>query len=166
MEAAVKILLIGASGTLGQKVDSTLSDSSHQVVRIGRKGGDVLADFADPKGMAAIYEKLKPFDAVAIAAGDVAFGALAEITREQWQFSFNNKLLGQISAVQQALPYINDGGSYCARRIDAPVWELCAGGHSGFGGYCGTGLQEVHFGCADGADLQGGGEFALLGGVG
>jgi NADP-dependent 3-hydroxy acid dehydrogenase YdfG len=112
MEAAVKILLIGASGTLGQKVDSTLSDSSHQVVRIGRKGGDVLADFADPKGMAAIYEKLKPFDAVAIAAGDVAFGALAEITREQWQFSFNNKLLGQISAVQQALPYINDGGSF------------------------------------------------------
>ena len=108
----MKILLIGASGTLGQKVDSTLSDSSHQVVRIGRKGGDVLADFADPKGMAAIYEKLKPFDAVAIAAGDVAFGALAEITREQWQFSFNNKLLGQIWAVQQALPYINDGGSF------------------------------------------------------
>jgi NADP-dependent 3-hydroxy acid dehydrogenase YdfG len=108
----VKILLIGASGTLGQKVDSALSDSSHQVVRIGRKGGDVLADFADPKGMAAIYEKLKPFNAVAIAAGDVAFGALAEITREQWQFSFNNKLLGQISAVQQAFPYINDGGSF------------------------------------------------------
>lgn len=108
----MKILLIGASGTLGQRVDSRLSDSSHQVVRIGRKGGDVLADFADPKGMAAIYEKLKPFDAVAIAAGDVAFGALAEITREQWQFSFNNKLLGQISAVQQALPYINDRGSF------------------------------------------------------
>ena len=72
----------------------------------------MLADFADPKGLAAIYEKLKPFDAVAIAAGDVAFGPLAELTREQWQFSFNNKLLAQISAVQQALPYINDGGSF------------------------------------------------------
>lgn len=108
----MKILLIGASGTLGQKVDLTLADSDHQVVRIGRKAGDVLADFADPKGMAAIYEKLKPFDAVAIAAGDVAFGPVAELTREQWQFSFNNKLLGQISAVQQALPYINDRGSF------------------------------------------------------
>jgi NAD(P)-dependent dehydrogenase (short-subunit alcohol dehydrogenase family) len=108
----VKILLIGASGTLGQKVDLTLSDSDHQVVRIGRKAGDVLADFAAPKGMAAIYEKLKPFDAVAIAAGDVAFGPVTELTREQWQFSFNNKLLGQISAVQQALPYINDRGSF------------------------------------------------------
>jgi hypothetical protein len=104
-EIVVKILLIGASGTLGQKVESTLSNSElrssgHQVVRIGRKAGDVLADFADSRGMASIYEKLKPFDAVAIAAGDVAFGPLSELTREQWQFSFNNKLLAQISAVQ------------------------------------------------------------------
>ena len=108
----MKILLIGASGTLGQKVDATLSGSAHQVVRIGRKAGDVLADFADPKGLAAVYERLKPFDAVAIAGGDVVFGPLSAITREQWQFSFNNKLLGQIAAVQQALPYINDGGSF------------------------------------------------------
>ena len=108
----MKTLLIGASGTLGQKVAATLSASDHQVVRIGRKSGDVLTDFADPKGMAAIYETLRPFDAVAIAAGDVAFAPLFKITREQWHFSFNNKLLGQISAVQQALPYINDGGSF------------------------------------------------------
>jgi NAD(P)-dependent dehydrogenase (short-subunit alcohol dehydrogenase family) len=108
----MKILLIGASGTLGKKVDLALSDSGHQVVRIGRTAGDVLADFTAPRGLAAVYEKLKPFDAVAIAAGDVTFGPLAGITREQWQFSFNSKLLGQIAAVQQALPYIQDGGSF------------------------------------------------------
>jgi NAD(P)-dependent dehydrogenase (short-subunit alcohol dehydrogenase family) len=108
----LKILLIGASGTLGKKVDATLRASDHQIVRIGRKAGDVLADLADPKGLAAVYEKLKPFDAVAIAAGDVAFGPLADLTREQWQFGFNSKLLGQIAAVQQALPYINDRGSF------------------------------------------------------
>jgi hypothetical protein len=78
----LKILLIGASGTLGKKVDATLRASDHQIVRIGRRAGDVLADLADPKGLAAVYEKLKPFDAVAIAA------------------------------VQQALPYINDRGSF------------------------------------------------------
>lgn len=108
----MKILLIGASGILGRAVDLALSASAQQVVRIGRKSGDVVADFADPKGLAAIYESQRPFDAVAIAAGDVAFGRFSEITREQWQFSFNNKLLAQISAVQQALPYINDGGSF------------------------------------------------------
>jgi NAD(P)-dependent dehydrogenase (short-subunit alcohol dehydrogenase family) len=111
-EIPLRILLIGASGTLGQKVASTLSAASHELVRIGRKAGDVLADLADPKGLAAVYEKLKPFDAVAIAAGDVAFGPLAGITRDQWQFSFNNKLLGQIWAVHEALPYINDRGSF------------------------------------------------------
>jgi NAD(P)-dependent dehydrogenase (short-subunit alcohol dehydrogenase family) len=108
----VKILLIGASGTLGQKVVLALSSSGHELVRIGRKAADVLADFTDPKGLTAVYERLKPFDAVAIAAGDVAFGPLTELTREQWQFSFNGKLLGQIAAVQQALPYINDRGSF------------------------------------------------------
>lgn len=108
----MKILLIGASGILGRKVDLALADSVHQVVRIGRKTGDVLADFADPRGLVAIYESEMPFDAVAIAAGDVAFGPLPKITREQWRFSFDNKLLGQILAVQQALPYINDHGSF------------------------------------------------------
>lgn len=108
----MKIVLIGASGTLGQKINSTLSATGHEVVRIGRKSGDVQADFTDPKDLAEIYKTLEPFDAVAIAAGNVAFGALPEITREQWQFSFNSKLLAQISAVQQALPYINDGGSF------------------------------------------------------
>jgi len=108
----VKILLIGASGTLGREVESTLRASGQDVIRIGRKSGDMLADFADPRGLASIYAKLKPFDAVAIAAGDVAFGPIAEITREQWCFSFDNKLLGQIAAVQQALPYISDRGSF------------------------------------------------------
>jgi NAD(P)-dependent dehydrogenase (short-subunit alcohol dehydrogenase family) len=108
----VRVLLIGASGVLGRNVDAALSASDAEIIRIGRKSGDVLADFADPKGMAATYERLKPFDAVAIAAGDVVFGPVAEITREQWQFCFNNKLLGQIAAVQQALPHINDRGSF------------------------------------------------------
>jgi hypothetical protein len=50
----VKILLIGASGILGRKVDWALSASDHQIVRIGRRSGDVLADFADPRGMGAM----------------------------------------------------------------------------------------------------------------
>ncbi len=108
----MKILLIGASGLLGRKVKEALAASDHEVIGIGRKTSEVLADFAAPAGLSAIYEKLKPFDAVAIAAGDVAFAPLADMTREQWQFSLNSKLLGQISAVQQALPYISDRGSF------------------------------------------------------
>jgi NAD(P)-dependent dehydrogenase (short-subunit alcohol dehydrogenase family) len=111
-DVAVKIVLVGASGTLGQKISGALSGAGHEIVKIGRKSGDVQADFAGPDGLAEIYKTLEPFDAVAIAAGAVAFGAFPEITREQWQFSFNNKLLAQISAVQQALPYINDDGSF------------------------------------------------------
>lgn len=108
----MKIILVGASGTLGQEISIALSAAGREIVKIGRKSGDAQADFAGPNGLTEIYKALKPFDAVAIAAGAVAFGAFPEITREQWQFSFNNKLLGQISAIQQALPYINDRGSF------------------------------------------------------
>ena len=108
----MKIILVGASGTLGQEISIALSAADRTIVKIGRKSGDVQADFAGPDGLTEIYKALQPFDAVAIAAGAVAFGPFPEITREQWQFSFNNKLLGQISAVQQALPYINDRGSF------------------------------------------------------
>ena len=37
---------------------------------------------------------------------------LAAITREQWESSLKSKLLGQINLVQQALPYINEKGSF------------------------------------------------------
>src|SRR5260370_5315712 len=83
--------LIGASGTLGRKVNEALSTARHEVVKIGRKSGDVQADFTDPKGLAEIYKNLKPFDAVAITAGEAAFGPLPQITREQCKFSINNK---------------------------------------------------------------------------
>ena len=84
----MKIVLVGASGTLGREIGVALSAAGHEIVKIGRKSGDVRADFAGPDGLAEIYKTLEPFDAVAIAAGAVAFGALSEITREQWQFSF------------------------------------------------------------------------------
>jgi putative NADH-flavin reductase len=72
----VKIVLVGASGTLGQKISVALSAAGHEIVKIGRKSGDVQADFAGPNGLAEIYKALKPFDAVAIAARRCGFRSL------------------------------------------------------------------------------------------
>ena len=52
------------------------------------------------------------FDAVAIAAGQVAFAPLSEFTAEKWQFSLGSKLMGQINLVQEAIPFINEKGSF------------------------------------------------------
>ncbi|HEY0297666.1 MAG TPA: short chain dehydrogenase [Arachidicoccus sp.] len=47
-----------------------------------------------------------------IAAGEVGFGPLGQLTDEDFAFSFGNKLIGQINIVRTALPYISDGGSF------------------------------------------------------
>ena len=52
------------------------------------------------------------FDAVAIAAGEVAFAPLSEFTAEKWQFSLGSKLMGQINLVQEAIPLIKEKGSF------------------------------------------------------
>ena len=42
----MKILLIGANGTIGSAIDRELS-SRHEIVRIGRKSGDFQVDISD-----------------------------------------------------------------------------------------------------------------------
>jgi putative NADH-flavin reductase len=54
----VKIILVGASGTLGQKISVALSEAGHEIVKIGRKSGDVQADFAGSGGLAEIYKAM------------------------------------------------------------------------------------------------------------
>ena len=59
-----------------------------------------------------LYQAVGSFDAVAIAAGEVAFAPLSELTAEKWQFSLGSKLMGQINLVQEAIPFINEKGSF------------------------------------------------------
>ena len=60
----------------------------------------------------AMCRAVGSFDAVAIAAGQVAFAPLSELTAEKWQFSLGSKLLGQINLVQEAIPFISERGSF------------------------------------------------------
>jgi transposase len=61
-----------------------------------------------------LYQAVGSFDAVAIAAGQVAFAPLSELTAEKWQFSLGSKLMGQINLVQEAIPFIKEKGSFTA----------------------------------------------------
>ena len=49
----MKIILVGATGTIGSAVDKALSASSagHEIVRVGRRRGDVQADITDPQSI-------------------------------------------------------------------------------------------------------------------
>ncbi len=106
----MKILLIGAQGTLGRAVALELG-ARHEIVAAGRSSGDVRIDLSDRASIAAALAQIGPVDAVVSAAGNVAFGGLLELTPEQWALGVNDKLMGQVNLTLLAAPLLNDGGS-------------------------------------------------------
>src|SRR5712692_808088 len=108
----MKIVLIDANGTIGEKVQKALAGAGHEIVKVGRKSGDFRVEIENRESVRKLYQAVGSFDAVAIAAGEVAFAPLSELTAEKWQFSLGSKLMGQINLVQEAIPFINEKGSF------------------------------------------------------
>src|SRR6266446_1381490 len=108
----MKIILIGANGTIGELVQTAMAGAGHEIVKVGRKSGDFQVDIESRESIRQLYQAVGSFDAVAVAAGEVAFAPLSQLTAENWQFSLGSKLMGQISLVQEAIPFINERGSF------------------------------------------------------
>src|SRR6266850_2476269 len=108
----MKIILIGANGTIGELVQTALAGAGHEIVKVGRKSGDFQVEIENRESVRKLYQAIGSFDAVAIAAGEIAFAPLSELTPEKWQFSLGSKLMGQINLVQEAIPFIKEKGSF------------------------------------------------------
>ena len=108
----MKIILIGANGKIGELVQKALAGSGEEIVKAGRKSGDFQVEIENRESVRKLYQAVRSFDAVAIAAGEVAFAPLSEFTAEKWQFSLGSKLMGQINLVQEAIPFIKEKGSF------------------------------------------------------
>ena len=108
----MKIILVGANGTVGNHVFQSLDKEKNEIIKVGKTRGDFQVDISNSESIAAMYKKIGSFDALVNASGDVAFAPFRDIQLAHWNSSFGSKLLGQINLVQQALPYINEGGSF------------------------------------------------------
>jgi NAD(P)-dependent dehydrogenase (short-subunit alcohol dehydrogenase family) len=107
----MKIVLIGAAGTLGKAVDKALS-ARHEIVRVGRSRGDFQVDMTDPKSIEQLFAKGGEFDVVVSTAGDVHFGPFQDFTQDQFQVGLRSKLMGQVNLVALGVKHIRDGGSF------------------------------------------------------
>ncbi|MFM9798872.1 short chain dehydrogenase [Aeromonas dhakensis] len=106
----MKIVIVGASGTIGSTVSDLLA-KDHQVIRVGHSQGDARVDMRDPASIRGLFAKLGQFDALVVASGSAAFNALTEMTDEEWQLGIQSKLMGQINLTRAAIPHLNDKGS-------------------------------------------------------
>lgn len=107
----MKIILIGAHGTIGSAVDRELS-LRHEIIRAGRSSGDLQVDISDSASIRALFEKTGKFDALVCAAGNVNFVPLAEITEHDFALGLQDKLMGQVNLLLIGREYANDGGSF------------------------------------------------------
>ncbi|MEU8436737.1 short chain dehydrogenase [Streptomyces sp. NPDC029216] len=111
-EAGMRILLVGAGGTLGTVVHKALTARGHEVVGVGRSGGDLVADVTDPEQVARLYAQAGPLDAVAVAAGDAVFRRLSELTSDDVAATLRGKALSQVELVRQGARHVAPTGSF------------------------------------------------------
>ncbi|MEU8661897.1 short chain dehydrogenase [Actinoplanes philippinensis] len=108
----MRILLTGATGTLGSYLHKELSSRGHEIVSVARSNADLNHDITDPAEVAAMYRAAGPLDAVVSAAGHVPFKPVAEMTPEDYLSAFHGKVLSQIELVRQGLPHVTGRGSF------------------------------------------------------
>ena len=106
----MKIIVIGASGTVGRAVAQELNQR-HEVIRVGRTQGDYQVDITSQQSVQSLFEKIGQVDAIVSATGNLFFGPLATMTDRDFNQGLQDKLLGQIRLALTGQHYLNDGGS-------------------------------------------------------
>lgn len=107
----MKIILVGANGTIGSAVAEELASNGHEVVKVGRHSGDYQMDMSNVEDIKLMFEQIQNVDAVVSTAGAANFDDLSDLTPESNEVAVTSKLLGQINLVLIGQHYINDGGS-------------------------------------------------------
>ncbi|MCD5981068.1 Short chain dehydrogenase [Pseudomonas savastanoi pv. glycinea] len=107
----MKILLIGASGTIGSAIAQELAQR-HEIVRAGRNSGEEQVDISDSASIRKLFERIGRFDAVVCAAGNVKFAPLAEMTESDFALGLQDKLMGQVNLLLIGREFANDGASF------------------------------------------------------
>ena len=107
----MKIVVIGATGTIGKAVVEALGDRN-EIIKVGSKSGDHQVDIKDAGSIRKLFEKTGRFDALVSTAGKVHFGDFATLTEKEVQIGLRDKLMGQVNLVLIGRDFINDNGSF------------------------------------------------------
>ncbi len=108
-EKPKKIVVIGATGTIGSAVANAL-ESTHRIVRASRHG-PVKVDIGDPASIAALFESVSDIDAIVCCAASVKPVPLMSLSEGHIAHALEAKLTGQVNLVRGALRHLRDGGS-------------------------------------------------------
>ena len=106
----MKILVIGASGTIGSQIVTALA-VKNEVIQANYNSGDVQIDISNMISIHSMFDTIGKVDAIVCATGNVAFNAFSELSRDEWDVGINSRLMGQVNLTQIGSQYLTDGGS-------------------------------------------------------
>jgi len=117
----MRIVIIGATGTIGTAVAAALADR-HEVVQASRRGSPAV-DLERPETIAALLRSAGEIDAIICCAASAPMAALATATDAEFTRGLPGKLLGQVALLRRALHHLRDGGSVTitSGRFDRPM---------------------------------------------
>ncbi|EAS41587.1 short chain dehydrogenase [Photobacterium profundum] len=121
----MKILVIGATGTIGSALVASLKEQSNasdiQVISVGRGNKpdstvqlDFTADLEDMTSIETVLKRLGSVDAIVNFAGGAALGKVfgsEAMSFEDYNVGFQSKLMGQVNLAKLAESYLTPGGS-------------------------------------------------------
>lgn len=107
----MKIVIVGATGTIGKTVAEALQDE-HEIIRVGSKSGDIQTDITSPESVEKLFKQTGNFDALISTTGNGYFGPLSSATLADFDKGIRSKLMGQVNLVLTGQHYINPGGSF------------------------------------------------------
>ena len=107
----MKIILVGATGTIGSHVYNALS-KNHEVIKASANKGEVKVDITSADSIKQMFEKVGKFDALICAAGGGHVGPFESMTEEDFYKGIRSKMMGQINLVLIGQHHINPGGSF------------------------------------------------------
>jgi NAD(P)-dependent dehydrogenase (short-subunit alcohol dehydrogenase family) len=106
-----KIVVVGATGTIGKAVADSLSFSPEfKIIRVGNRFGEYNIDLRSKVSIENLFQNIGIVDGVICAAGSTRFGNALETSINDFIISINNKLLSQINLAQVAARYLKPNG--------------------------------------------------------
>ncbi|ARG97834.1 short chain dehydrogenase [Legionella micdadei] len=107
----MKIIVIGASGTIGRAVVSELQ-TRHEIIKAGFTSGDVRVDIRDKNSIEDMFKKIDRVDGVVLTTGKVHFDDFMEMQEQEYMVGLQDKLMGQVNTVLIGRKYLKEGGSF------------------------------------------------------
>lgn len=107
----MRILIVGATGTIGRAVAAVLSPGN-EIVPVSRRSTPITVDLAETGSIREMYRAAGKLDAVVCAAGQAKFAPLGQLSDADFRFCLDNKLMGQVNLVRLGFEHVVDRGSF------------------------------------------------------